>query len=247
MKREQSDRRTTQLDDEFIMEDLQQMQVAGNYNAWLHSLIKPFIGKEVLEVGAGIGNLSKLILDDAEHFTAVEPNLACQRILIKSFKENPSFQLIPESIEKYLSSSESKIGFDTIICINVLEHIIDDQKIINGFADSLNKAGNLVVIVPAVQWAYGSMDKAVGHYRRYSKKYLVNIFRKSSLDLNKIYFLNFPGLLGWIFNSRIFHIQAQKQSQITLFDHLVPIIRKIEGIIHPPVGMSLFAVGRKNG
>ena len=245
MSTTKDDRRFTQTDDAFIMADLQQMLQARNYNQWLNSMITPFIGKRVLEVGAGIGNLSKEIIKDTEQFYAIEPNPNCQRVLNEIFINDPKFTLIPKRIEESKSLNNLKGKLDTILCVNVLEHIQDDQESLRVLNDLLVSEGYLVLIVPAVKWAYGTIDKSVGHHRRYTKYDLQLALNNASYKIEKMYYFNFPGLLGWYFNSRFLKIQSQRRSHIFIFDRFVPIIKKLESIIHPPLGMSLFVVGRK--
>jgi SAM-dependent methyltransferase len=245
MSNNQVDRRFTQTDDAFIVADLQQMSPARNYNQWIYSMITPFVGKRVLEVGAGIGNLSKKIIKDTDQFIAVEPNPNCQQVLKKIFINDPRFTLIPKRIEECNSLKNLKGKFDTILCVNVLEHIQDDHETLKVLNDLLVKNGYLVLIVPAVKWAYGTIDISVGHQRRYSKYDLQLAFYNTSYKIEKMYYFNFPGLLGWYFNSRFLKIQSQRRSQISFFDQFVPIIIKLESIIHPLLGMSLFVAGRK--
>jgi phospholipid N-methyltransferase len=226
------DRRLTQTEDEFILADLLQMNSAVNYTQWLYSMIHPFLGKKVLEVGAGIGNLTNKIIKDVDQLIAVEPNAACQKLLRQAFQNHSKFSLIPQRIEVSQSLNEFQDKIDTILCVNVLEHIQNDAEILKVFNNLLSTDGRLVLIVPAVKWVYGEIDKAVGHYRRYSKK--------------SINYFNFPGLIVWFFNSRFLKIHEQQQSQIAFFDRIVPLIKNLESFLHPPLGMSLFVVGRKN-
>ncbi len=240
-----TDRRLTQTNDEFIAEDLQQMVSATNYNDWLYSLIEPYIGKRVIEIGAGIGTTSRKIIQGDVHLTAVEPNKKCQEYLSKYFSNNQKFALIPSTIEDCKGNSDLDENFDTIICINVLEHIKDDLASIMMFNNLLETNGYLLIIVPAVKMLFGPIDKSVGHYRRYSKKDLKYLLSNTSFDIEKIHYFNFIGSIGWFFNSHILKIESQKESQISFIDKFVPFLSTIETRIHPPIGMSLFMAARK--
>ena len=93
------DWRLTQTEDEFILADLLQMNLAVNYTQWFYSMIHPFLGKKVLEVGASIGNLTNVIINGVEQIIEVEPNVTCQKLLRKDFRNHPDFSLIPQRIE----------------------------------------------------------------------------------------------------------------------------------------------------
>ncbi len=221
------------------------MTTARNYNEWLYSMIKPYLGNQIMEVGAGIGTISEKILEDNLPLTAIEPNKNCQRFLKQKFANDPNFKLLPSTIEELAPDKGQKGKFNTIICLNVLEHIQQDQNVIKLLFDFLEENGYLILIVPAVPWAFGSIDKSVGHYRRYSKKGLRSLFSSTDFIIEKMHYYNLPGLFGWYFNSRILRIQSQNQGQVCAFDKLVPCHRKVETIVHPPIGMSLFAAVKR--
>ena len=240
-----TDRRLTQTKDEFIAEDLEQMLSAINYNDWIYSMIEPYFGKNIIEIGAGIGTVTRKIIQKNIRITAVEPNENCQRHLLKDYSNNPNFSLIPSKIEDCKINNELLGKFDTLICINVLEHIKDDLDSMMTFNKILKNGGYVLLIVPALSMLFGPIDKSVGHYRRYSKKDLQSLFSNSSFEIEKIYYFNFVGSLGWFVNSHILKIESQKESQISLMDKLVPFLSSIESVIHPPIGMSLFVAARK--
>ena len=239
------DRRYLQVEDSFIAEDLQQMKFAENYNSWLFSLLQPYLGKRILEIGPGIGNLTKHFILNAEYVEGIEPNTACAELLMKACSEYPTFTLQIKRIED--SDIESLITkhFDTIVCVNVLEHIKNDVEVLVQFKNIVTINGNLVLLVPAIPWAYGPIDAAIGHFRRYSHNHLQKIIMGSGLQLVHIQYSNFLGLIGWTFNTRIVKNTKQSDFQIKLFDNLVPVLSRLEKMIHPPIGLSLLAVGVK--
>ena len=240
-----TDRRHTQTDDEFIAEDLEQMLAAKNYNAWLYSLVEPYFGKNLIEIGAGIGTVTQKIIQRDVHITVVEPNKNCQEYLTKKFSDDRNFSLIPAKIEECKKNNNLHEKFDTLICINVLEHIQDDLDSVLTFSNLLKKDGCALIIVPALQILYGPIDKSVGHYRRYSKKDLKVLFSASPFKIEKMHYFNIIGAIGWFFNSHILKIESQKRSQISFIDKIIPSLSAIEAVIHPPFGMSLFLVVRK--
>jgi SAM-dependent methyltransferase len=137
-------------------------------------------------------------------------------------------------------------AFDTVVCVNVLEHISDDVDALRMFKDILVPGGRVLIFVPAVQAAYGPLDAELGHHRRYSKPTLANAFAESGLDVQVLRYTNPIGLLGWMYNSHIRKARTHSLSQVKVFDALIaPWALPIERAIPPPIGLSLVAVGRK--
>ena len=157
---------------------LETMSFAKWYNDWLLSLIEHYIGKTTLEVGSGIGNFTHL-LESRSNVTATDINKDYIRRLkrVRGTKTEAGFG----DIEKN-SFFFSKRKFDTIICLNVLEHIKNDRKALNNMNSLLKKGGTLILLVPAHGLLLGKFDKELGHYRRYSlgdikKKLIINRFK----------------------------------------------------------------------
>ena len=239
------DRRYLQVEEPFIAEDLRQMKFAKNYNYWLFSLLQPFLGNRILEIGPGIGNLTKHFIEYAEYIEGIEPNPVCAELLLEAFRVHQKFSLQKIRVEDSDVELLTTKHFDTIVCVNVLEHINNDFDTLVQFKKILTVNGNLVLLVPATPWAYGPIDAAVGHFRRYSMKSLNTTLKKAGFDLVFSQYSNLVGLIGWTFNSRIRKAAKQNDFQIRVFDYLVPILSCIERIIKPPLGLSIIAIGRK--
>lgn len=242
---DQYDRRYLQQSDPFIMVDCCQMENAPNYNNWLYELVKPFIGKRVLEIGSGTGTMSRKVIEDVDLLVGIEPNQYCADVLLNTLKDNQRFTLINKSIEECDFQDLKKYHFDTILCINVLEHIEDDVATLLLIERILHPGGRAVLLVPAFPQAYGPIDQAVGHFRRYSKSSMREAIGRTSLNIENLFHSNFLGLLGWLFNARIRHSTSQKNSQINLFNKIVPLISSIENKLGCPLGLSLISVSRK--
>ena len=241
-----SDRRYFQTEDSFIADDLRQMELAPNYNEWLFSLVKPFIGRRILEIGSGIGTMSKKIIQESDLLVGVEPNQYCARQLEKNFGDSPKFVLINKRLEETrYDDLFNKYKFDTVLCMNVLEHIQDDIGTLQFFEQLLEPGGRVVLLLPAFPQVYGPIDKAVGHFRRYTKSSINNALLKTSLVVEKNFYSNFPGLIGWFFNARIKRSTGQSNSQIRLFNSLTPFISLVEKTLGCPIGLSLISISKK--
>jgi SAM-dependent methyltransferase len=242
---EKKDRREIQTDDPFILDDLRQMALAPEYNSWIYSLLKLHLGQRILEIGPGIGNISAFMLKDAQILVGMEPNQYCAGVLLDQFGENPKFQLLESRLEEAHPHELRKYNFDTIVCANVLEHIANDIDAVKILKDCLVPGGKLILWVPAIPQVYGPIDAAIGHFRRYTKKTLLEVLDINEFQTTHLFYSNFVGLLGWAFNAYIKRATQQSDEQIKIFNKLVPIIANIESRISLPVGLSLIAVSSK--
>ena len=240
------DRRISQLDDHFVKTDLEQMSRAVNYLEYQYEMIKPYLGRRIFEIGTGIGNLTDRILPDAELVVGLEPNKNCYHELSSRYGGKDSLVLINETLEECRIEDLEINNFDTVLCVNVLEHIENDEAAVQAFYKVLVPEGRLLLVVPSPAWAYGVIDRAVGHFRRYSKARIAEIVKKAGFTVEYYRFFNPIGLIGWIVNSKISGRVKQSDKQIYIFDRIiVPIQNFIEKKLKFPVGQSLLLVAAK--
>ena len=241
-----TDRRFIQTQVPYATDDLETMSEARRYQAHVFDLFRPYVGSRVLEVGSGIGTTTRTLLEVAQRVVGIEPNASSVARLRQTLADNPRFALKPCHLEECDRGDLLREQFDTIMCVNVLEHIEDDVAALRLFREIVQPAnGNVLVFVPAVQAVYGPLDAELGHHRRYSKKMLASAFRQSGLELRVLRYTNPIGLLGWWFNARITRSTAHSSRQIALFETLVaPWALPLERVVPMPIGLSLVAVGR---
>ncbi len=223
------------------LETLDDLSKAVNYNKWIFDLIKPHLGKRVLEVGCGTGNIIQYMTHKNILGVDIEKvyiNIAKERF---KNKKNIKFQLF--DLGKSLGSFK-KFKPDTIICINVLEHIEKDEKFIKECESLLSPGGKLIIFVPAMPSLYGEMDKTYGHFRRYTKSEVVQKLRKKFKVENGEY-LNISGIFGWWLNGKILKRKIIPQDQMMLYDRVFKYVFMLEKIIPKPFGLSVFVVGEK--
>jgi 2-polyprenyl-3-methyl-5-hydroxy-6-metoxy-1,4-benzoquinol methylase len=240
------DRRFTQTQHRFASDDLETMSEAHRYQAHIFDLFRAYIGQRVLEVGAGIGTMSRSLLDVAERVVGIEPNQACATRAQAALGDHPGFELRVCHLEECDRASLVAERFDTVACVNVLEHIEDDVSALRLFADIVGPSrGHVLVFVPAVQAAYGPLDAELGHHRRYLKRSLAKAFADAGLELTLLKYTNPIGLLGWMYNSWIKKSTSHSSQQIRLFESLVaPWALPLERVVPLPIGLSIVAVGR---
>ena len=132
---------------------------------------------------------------------------------------------------------------DSCVCLNVLEHIADDAGALRAMASILPRGGRIVLLVPAFPSLYGPIDRDLGHYRRYRRGSLGRVAEAAGLAVRKLHYLNSAGFFAWWANSHIFRRHEQSARQIAFFDDVVvPVMSRVEDLVRPPFGQSLFAV-----
>jgi 2-polyprenyl-3-methyl-5-hydroxy-6-metoxy-1,4-benzoquinol methylase len=240
------DHRYTQTQKRYAADDLETMSEARNYQAHIFSLVRPHIGSHVLEVGCGIGTMTSQLLDHAQQVVCIEPNLNCATRAREALAGSERVAIRVCHLEECNRGELQEQRFDTIVCVNVLEHIEDDVRALSLFRDVVAPAGGRVLIfVPAVQRLYGPHDAALGHHRRYSKRTLRAAFAAAGLDVVSMRYTNPIGLVGWMYNLYVSGNTEHTTGQVRLFDRLVaPWALPIDRLVPPPIGLSLFAVGR---
>ena len=231
--------------DQILVSDLEIMSRAYNYRHWMYRRIAPFIGQRVLEIGAGIGNFTSLLLD-RELVVATDNHAPCIEYMRAHF--GPRLKVPPRRLD-IAGEVDSKLGeykFDTIVCLNVLEHIEDDVRALREMNALLSSGGRLVLLVPAFRFLYGSVDRALGHHRRYTKKDLLPAMRRGGFEIERAFYMNVVGMAGWFWNNRVIKRVEESAGQIGVFDRFVaPWAERIERPVAPPFGLSLIAVGVK--
>jgi 2-polyprenyl-3-methyl-5-hydroxy-6-metoxy-1,4-benzoquinol methylase len=217
---------------------------ADNYNAWLFDAIKPYIGRRVLEVGAGIGTFTSYLLD-REHVTAADLDEACLGELSRRFSGVGNVEVMRMDVAAIGAEQMEMLSrrmFDTVVSMNVLEHIEDDRLALKNLR-SLVSAGHLLLVVPALPVLYGVEDREVGHYRRYAKKELIDKLSGAGWRVERIHYLNSVGAVLWLVKNRIMKSPVTSPVNVRIYDKLiVPFLSKLENFIPVPFGQSLVAI-----
>ena len=240
------DRRFNQTQHDYAANDLEIIEEARLYGEHVFSLFQPYIGQRVLEVGAGIGTMSRKLLKVADLVVGIEPNGNCLTRLQAAMQGEPRFTLHACHLEECDLDGLQRQQLDTVYCVNVLEHIVDDVAALKMFRDVIVPGGHVLIYVPAIQAAYGPLDAELGHHRRYSKRTLSSVFAAAGLELMVLKYANPIGLIGWMYNSHVTKARHHSVDQVRLFERFVaPWALPLERIIPPPIGSSLVAVGRK--
>lgn len=218
---------------------------APNYNRWLAKTLSPHLGQRVLEVGAGIGTMTRLFAPGRDLVIALEVDAYYVERLTNLFRHWPNVKPVLADAQKVDWDALTPLRPDTAVLSNVLEHIEDDIGVARSICRILPAGGRLVVLVPALPALYGSLDRAVGHYRRYTRQGIERVLREAGFAEVATRWLNLTGIAGWFVNGRIFRRRAMPPIQLRLYDKVSPLLTSVEDRFRLPLGMSLLAVGRR--
>jgi glycosyltransferase involved in cell wall biosynthesis len=213
------------------------------YNQWIWERLRPFIGQRVLEVGAGSGTWTRFMYG-RELIVATDKETAYVDRLRNRFRRKPGIVIERLDLDSDSALELARYDFDTVTCINVLEHTNDDVASLRRVHELLQPGGRIVVYVPAGKALFGSLDKGVGHQRRYERDEITNKLKEARFEIEDVAYQNKVARFAWWLNSRVLRRNALPPAQSKFFDFLVPMIKKIEGT-HPSSGLSLIAVARK--
>jgi ubiquinone/menaquinone biosynthesis C-methylase UbiE len=225
-------------------ETLAIMQAAPRYNRWQFSRIAPYLGRRVCEVGAGIGNISALIAETSpERLVLTDVDPAYLAILESRFASSPGVVIdhltLPDASARFRYQPHQ---LDTVIALNVLEHINEDVEALRTMACMLQPGGRAVVLVPAFQKLFGSLDRELGHVRRYTRRNLMQRMSQAGLRVERAFYFNAIGTLGWWVNARLRRVPRIPIRQLRCFDAMVPVLR-LEDHLSLPFGQSIIAIG----
>ncbi|MBM4245064.1 MAG: glycosyltransferase [Deltaproteobacteria bacterium] len=222
---------------------LRRMAVLDRYNAFLFEQIKPAVGQRVLEVGAGTGNLTQFLRDrDVVVATDVDPDYV--ELLRRRFENSSNVDVTTFDLAADVPPDLAEQRFDTIICLNVLEHIADDRGAVERLRSMLQAGGRLLLLVPAHRRLYGTIDEAIGHHRRYERQDLVRLLSECGLEVESDIHVNATSIPGWLLNGRILKRRSVPGVQARIANRLVPLYR-LERKLDLPFGLSVIAVARR--
>lgn len=222
---------------------LQRMESLRRYNTWLWDKMEPYVGQRILEVGAGTGTMTRHLLGrELVVATDVQPEYV--EVLRRTFERHAHVRVCTLDLGADPFPASVGAGFDTVLCLNVLEHVEGDLDALRRIHNVLDRNGRLVLIVPALQRLYGEIDRAIGHFRRYERAELIQKLQTAGFTVEHVSAFNVLGALGWCVNARLLRRQAVPRLQARIHDLLVPALR-VEDRFDLPWGLSLLAIGSR--
>jgi ubiquinone/menaquinone biosynthesis C-methylase UbiE len=227
-------------------EELFLFENAVTWKNYFGSKIRPYIKGNILEVGAGIGETTNYLLNtQVKQCTCLEPDASLFDTLSKKLKTGQlpgKCKAVHGSIKDLSDSHE----FDTIVYIDVLEHIEDDHAEISGALRLLKSGGALIVLSPAYQFLYTNFDKEIGHYRRYTKKTLLKTISFSDLLLKQIFYLDSTGVVLLLLNKYVVRKKYPSEKDIKIWEYFfVPFSKLMDKILFYKFGKSIVGIWQK--
>ena len=229
--------------DEYGSEILTSLNRVQKFNAWMADVIKPFVGGKVLEIGAGIGNIS-LHLMPRTRYAATDINPHYLRYLASLAHGRPYLEVQELNLEDRQGFEKLSGAFDTVICLNVLEHVPDETVALTNMFSALQPGGRAIILVPRGKWLYSSLDRVLGHVKRYDRAELSALIGRAGFEVEEIQTFNRIGVPGWVLNGKVLRRKTFSRIQLKLLNTFLPLVRRLD-FLFPWSGLSLVAVGRK--
>jgi SAM-dependent methyltransferase len=227
------------------VETLRRMATVERYNRWIMRAVEAYVGRRILEVGCGIGNMTPFLLD-ADLVMCIDALPESVAEVRERFSQAPQVRAAQADIAQPASLDiVGREQYDTAVCINVLEHIDDDAAALRQMFTALAPGGHLLLYVPAGQCLYGSLDSALGHFRRYEPAPLRALVAGAGFDLLDSYYMNALGIPGWFLSGRILGHTTPPNGLLWLFNLLTPPLAWLERRWRPPLGQSLVCIARR--
>jgi 2-polyprenyl-3-methyl-5-hydroxy-6-metoxy-1,4-benzoquinol methylase len=236
-------------DDAIGIETLDVISSADKFNKWTYETIEPYCQGEILEIGSGIGNISRYFLEADAKITLSDIRLNYCKYLEDHFekfnnlREIVNLDLVDPLFESKYKNHLNK--FDTVFALNVVEHIKDDRLAISNAKKLLKPSGKLIVLVPAYDSLYNTFDTELCHYRRYNARKLKSLFRTEDFRIIKDFYFNCIGTIGWYVSGKLQANKSIPKSQLNIYNKLVWLFRIVDKMVFNKIGLSVIVVGQK--
>lgn len=235
------------ITDKVGKETLEVVGDADNFNKWMFKTILPYSKGRVLEIGSGLGNISKYFLRNNFEITLTDLREEYCFSLKEKFHSSRNLlgvkqmDLIHPEFDSIYSNHLKK--YDTVFALNVIEHIQDDKLAVFNCKKLLKANGHLIILVPSYQGLYNNFDEELGHFRRYNRESLSQLFVENNFKIIHQQYFNFMGLFGWYFSGSILNKKNIPSGQMKIYDKLVPVWKNLDRIIQNKVGLSTIVIG----
>jgi glycosyltransferase involved in cell wall biosynthesis len=229
-------------DDAYGAEILGRLNRAPRFNRWMADVIRPFVGDRVLEIGAGIGNMSMNLMPRSSYW-ATDINRMYIDYLV-SLRATRPYMEVAQTDASSLATYPPGQTFDTVVCLNVVEHLEDDLGALRNIWNVLADNGRAIILVPCGPNLYGTLDEVLGHCRRYTVEQLADVSQRAGFVVEQIIKFNRPGVAGWWLNGKLLRRRKFGLAQIRLLNLLTPLFRVVDSWLPLPP-LSIIAVLRK--
>jgi glycosyltransferase involved in cell wall biosynthesis len=214
------------------------------YLSWLTRVLRPYLGDRVLEIGAGLGNLTARLMSRKLKYVAVESEPLYLHALRNRFLRTPNVTVSKLDAEDPADYAPWASEFDTALCINLLENVQDPAAVLESIRSCLAPNGTILVLVPQGKALYGPLDRALGHMRRFSSEELDRLLRQAGFRTEKILPFNKIGGAAWWISGKLLGQKRIGKPALKLFDKTVWFWRRVDGLL-PGHGLSLIAIAKR--
>jgi glycosyltransferase involved in cell wall biosynthesis len=230
-------------DDEYGSLILTSLNYVHKFNHWMARFISKDVNSRVCEIGAGLGNLTRYLIP-REKYLATDINPHYLAYLRNMSLGQPYLSILSLDLTDREAFCPLEGKFDTVICLNVLEHVADDSTGLKNLYSVLEPGGKAIVLTPQGQWLFSTLDQALEHFKRYSKRDLTLRMREAGFVDIQVRDFNRFGVLGWFLNGRILKRKHFSRIQLKIYNFITPLISRLDRVL-PWHGLSVVAVGKK--
>ena len=228
-------------------QDLEALHDLKNYQKWILDYFRPYLRGSGIEFGAGMGGNSVKILPFFDTLDLVEPSPNLIETLHDRFDDNSAVSIIDATLENHISALPNEFR-DSVILINVLEHIEKDAETLCDIFRILKPGGHLLLFVPALPQLFSEMDRVLCHFRRYYHKGLRELVENAGFTIVKSSYFDLLGIVPWFLVNTLGRQTTFNQSLAQLYDSIgVPFTRTMENYISPPIGKNVILVAQRPG
>lgn len=218
------------------------MTSIDKYNEYVYENISRFLGENILDVGCGVGNITK-------YFTQKKQVIGIDKTpgYLRVFKERlkTAHAVLLDVADENLESQLKGFHIDTVVATNILEHIKEDRRALANLHSILAPRGKIVIIVPCYKWLYGTLDEYDLHYRRYSLKEISILLGSSGFRMLECFHFNAMGILLWLIDGKILKFRTHKRIEGKFINKIIPFVKFIDKLTFNKVGISLVVIAEK--
>jgi 2-polyprenyl-3-methyl-5-hydroxy-6-metoxy-1,4-benzoquinol methylase len=230
-----------------LASSLDSLDGADNYTDWLYSLCEPYLGRSVLEVGAGHGDLTSRLLLEGREVTATDLSKRCVELLDERYAAQARFDTRCCDLDELVGDPGQRARYDSAVLVNVLEHIDRDVHALEQVRELVRPGGHVLVYAPAFEGLYSEYDRRIGHFRRYRRAHLVEVADRAGLEIVTARYVNSIGAIAWWLYARQLRRTPTERANVALYDRVVvPRLRRLEARHEPRFGQSVLLVARRS-
>jgi glycosyltransferase involved in cell wall biosynthesis/phospholipid N-methyltransferase len=226
--------------DEYGSQMLARLGRARRFNAWMAETIKPYCGQRVLEIGSGVGSLTRRLIPRTK-YVASDINPLYLQTLANLGAYRPNVETAYCDVTDLSSFPRIDAEYDTVICLNVIEHVDDDRAALLNINRVLAPSGRAIILVPQGMGNFGTLDQVLGHRRRYTRQSLAEVAAECGFAVTRMLEFNRVGSLAWFLNGKILQRRTFGLGQIWLLNLMTPVFRRLDKMLPLPP-LSLIAI-----